>query len=172
MLMPTLFTLFDEGRLFRFASCGFAAFVEMTIEKTGTGAGGTAALCKARGFSLIELMVAVVIFAVLVAAATPVYQKHTRHLRQLDGQTRLLEIMDLEHRHFARALTYSDDFGELGLAGEDAAISARGHYRLSAAACDGDIAECVRLTATPARSDDAALTLDSRGRRTPVGVWR
>ena len=117
-------------------------------------------------------MVVVAIFAVLVAAATPVYQKHTRHLRQLDGQARLLEIMDLEHRHFARALTYTDDFTELGLDDEDAATSARGHYRLAATACEGNLADCVRLTATPTRDDDTVLTLDSQGRRTPAEAWR
>lgn len=126
----------------------------------------------ARGFSLIELMVTVAVVAALVAAATPLYRKHAQHLRHLDGRAKLLEVMDLEHRYYARELRYADEFEELGLDGESASSSARGHYRLSAAACEADLGVCVRLTATPERDTDAVLTLDSRGRRTPPEVWR
>ena len=80
--------------------------------------------------------------------------------------------MDLEHRHYARARAYTDDFRELGLDGETGAASDRGHYRLSAAACEDDLGVCVKLTATPARDTDAVLTLDSQGHRTPPDAWR
>ena len=125
-----------------------------------------------RGFSLIELMVAVAVVATLVAAATPLYRKHAQHLRHLDGRAKLLEVMDLEHRYYARELVYTGELEELGLDGEGAATSARGHYRLSVAACEADLGVCVRLTATPERDTDAVLTLDSRGRRTPGEIWR
>lgn len=125
----------------------------------------------ARGFSLIELMVTVAVVAALIAVATPLYRKHAQQLRHLDGRAKLLEVMDLQHRYYARGLVYTDRLEELGLDDEGAA-SARGHYRLSAAACETDLGVCVRLTATPARDADAVLTLDSRGRRTPAEVWR
>ncbi len=124
-----------------------------------------------RGFSLIELLVALAVVATLVAAATPLYRKHAQHLRVLDGQTKLLEVIDLEHRHYARALAYTDDFEALGLSGETAAASGRAHYQLSAAACEDNLGACVRLIATPVRDTDATLTLDSQGRRTPPEAW-
>ena len=125
-----------------------------------------------RGFSLLELLAAIVIVATLAAAATPLYRKHAQQLRYLDGQTRLLEVMDLEHRYHAQTLTYTDDFKRLGLDGEDAHLSAHGHYRVSAAACEDDPELCVELTASPTRNTDAVLTLDSLGRRTPADIWR
>ena len=128
---------------------------------------------RARGFSLLELLAAVAIVAILAAAATPLYRKHSQHLRSLDGKTKLLEVMGLEHRHYARTFTYTDDFAELGLTGDGSEIASdRAHYRLSAAACENDLAACVKLTAAPARDDDTTLTLNSRGHRTPPEAWR
>ncbi len=127
----------------------------------------------ARGFSLVELLAALAIVATLIAAATPLYHKHAQQLRLLDGQTKLLEAMDLEHRYYAYSFTYTDNFELLGLHTENGeVVSDRTHYRLSAAACKNDLGACVRLTATPRRNSDTTLTLDSRGRRTPPDTWR
>ncbi len=125
---------------------------------------------KARGFSLLELLVVIAIIATLVATATPLYRKHAQHLRELDGQTKLLEVMDLEHRYYARELTYTDDLEALGL--DEDATSERTHYRLSAAACEDGLGACVRLTATPVRDTDTVMTLDSQGQRAPPETWR
>ena len=113
----------------------------------------------------------VVIIAALATAATPLYQKHAQRLRVLDGQAKLLEAMDLEHRYHARELIYTDDLEALGLDGEHV-LSGRAHYQVSAIPCKDDISACVKLTASPSRENDPTLTLDSRGRRTPAGAWR
>lgn len=123
------------------------------------------------GFSLLELLAAIVIVTTLLTMATPLYRKHAQQIRYLDGQTRLLELMDLEHRHYAQTSVYIDDFRELGLSSGESVSSARGHYRISAAACKGNLAKCVKLTASPANPVDSTLTLDSQGRRTPAGAW-
>ncbi len=125
-----------------------------------------------RGFSLIELLAVVIIVATLATVATPLYRKHAQQLRYLDGQTRLLELMGLEHRYYAEALAYTDNFEQLGLDGETANLSAHGHYRISAAACEDNLNLCVTLTASPTRHANAVMTLDSRGRRAPADVWR
>ena len=125
-----------------------------------------------RGFSLLELLAVIVIVATLAATATPLYRKHAQQLRHLDGQTRLLEVMDLEHRYYAQTLIYTDNFEQLGLGEENANLSAHGHYRISATACEDDLSLCVKLTASPTRNADAVLTLDARGRRTPPDIWR
>ena len=124
------------------------------------------------GFSLLELLAAVAIIAILATATMPLYRKHTQHLRYLDGQTKLLAVMDFEHRYYARTLAYTDDFGKLGLTGATATLSDRGHYRLSATACENDLSFCVKLTATPTRDTDATLTLNSQGHRAPDEAWR
>lgn len=123
------------------------------------------------GFSLLELLAAIVIVTTLLAVATPLYRKHAQQVRYLDGQTRLLELMDLEHRHYAQTSAYVDDFEELGPGGGEIITSAQGHYRVSASACEENLNRCVKLTASPANPADATLTLDSQGRRTPRTLW-
>ena len=60
------------------------------------------------GFSLVELLVVIAIVATLATAATTLHRKHAERLRLLDGKAKLLEVMGLQHRYYARELTYTD----------------------------------------------------------------
>lgn|GEM_PF-1686241 len=48
----------------------------------------------AAGFSIIELMVAVVVVAVLAVVSFPIHRKYVRHARTTEATTRLGEIID------------------------------------------------------------------------------
>ena len=126
----------------------------------------------ARGFTLVELIVTIAIVALLLTAAVPAYRAYSDKLRVLDGRNRLVELMYLQDKYFAEKATYTVDMVKhMGL---DDALSDKGHYRVTAAACGGGIAECVRLSAAPVDKDAGlqTLTLDSRGARTPQKSWR
>jgi len=55
---------------------------------------------KARGFTLIELMIAVAIVAILAAIAVPSYNEHIRKSRRAQAKADLVEYAGLAERHF------------------------------------------------------------------------
>ena len=117
-------------------------------------------------------MATIAIVALLLTTAMPAYRAYSEKLATLDGRNRLVELMYLQDKYFAEKATYTvDPVKDIGV--EDT-LSDKGHYRITAAACGGGIAECVLLSAAPAAEDTGLqkLTLDSRGARTPQKLWR
>ncbi|MGM0517421.1 MAG: type IV pilin protein [Pseudomonadota bacterium] len=122
-----------------------------------------------RGFTLVELMIVVVILAILVSIAFPLYQEQVRKTHRADGKSALMEIMQAEERYRTTEFTYTTDLvGDLGYS-SDPVISDESYYQVAATACAGDIRTCVQLTATPINGQTGDkcgnLTLDSRGNK-------
>jgi type IV pilus assembly protein PilE len=130
------------------------------------------------GFTLMELLIAVAVIALLAAIALPAYQDQLLKARRSEGKTALLKALQLEERHYTSNGTYIADLGPLfGLAagvvpksGDD---PAQGRYSLTAAAdpANGnDLKQGVLLTATPVTgfSDPycGILTINSLGVKT------
>ncbi|HUX73964.1 MAG TPA: type IV pilin protein [Steroidobacteraceae bacterium] len=68
----------------------------------------------ARGFTLIELVVALIISAILVAIAIPGYSAYVRKGRRTDAKTALLDLASLEERYFSTANVYTQTASQLG----------------------------------------------------------
>jgi len=135
------------------------------------------------GFSLIELMVALAIVAILSAVALPAYGNYLTRARRAEGRVALMQMMQQQEIYFSQNNSYSPfGFG----AGDGAASqfrwwsgadAASSYYELSASACDGDsIKNCITLRATPGTehvrqgfSDGVCgvLSLSSSGARAP-----
>lgn len=128
-----------------------------------------------RGFSLIELMMALVILGILAAVAYPSYQDSLTKGRRADGQGKLLELMNAQERFFTENGTYTTTLSTFAAVDGDGKVASdEGFYKVSAAACSGaTIATCVILTAAPqaAQSADGNLTYNSRGQKTPTDKW-
>lgn len=139
-----------------------------------------------RGFTLMEVMIAVAIVAILVAVALPAYEEQVRKSRRAEGKSALLKTIQLQERFYTASATatYSLDLGPLyGLAAgavvrsaEDPA-DANGWYVLTADTTDcvpADLTACVRVVATPRAgfvdANCGTLTVNSRGVRTESGV--
>jgi type IV pilus assembly protein PilE len=146
----------------------------------------------ARGFTVIEIMVVLLIITILALAAYPGYQHAVIKTRRGEGKAALMKTMQKQEHYFSLHMRYlafsapaiASDGGKGGstdmdakangfvwFSGESAATSA---YEISAQACDDDIRDCVLLLATPgtgrvnADFHDAAcgvLSLDSTGRK-------
>jgi type IV pilus assembly protein PilE len=68
---------------------------------------------KSRGFTLIELMIAVAIVAFLAGIAYPSYTSHVRKTKRAEAKTRLLQVAQLEERHFTQNNTYTTNIAGL-----------------------------------------------------------
>lgn len=121
------------------------------------------------GFTLIELMIAVVVVAILAAVALPSYQEHVRKSRRVDAQSAMLELAQFMERHYTTNNGYSGttlpstvtsrvaDFYTITLSTQSAQA-----YTLQAAP-----------TAKQAADPCGTLTLAHTGARTPAtaGCW-
>ncbi len=73
-------------------------------------------LKKSSGFTLVELIVAMVIAAILAAVAIPAYSNYVRKARRTDAKTALLDMASLEERYFSVNNQYSSTSTDIGYA--------------------------------------------------------
>jgi type IV pilus assembly protein PilE len=67
-----------------------------------------------RGFTLIELMIAVAIIGILVKLAYPAYNQSVRKSRRSDAKTALLDLAQREERYMSTQNVYTADPVALG----------------------------------------------------------
>lgn len=96
-----------------------------------------------RGFTLIELMIAIAVIGILAAVAYPSYVDSIRKSRRSDGQSALMEAAQKLEAHRARNATYTATLSDAKIS----ATSPEGHYTIAIVGCP--IASCYTLTATP-----------------------
>lgn len=135
------------------------------------------------GFTLIELMIALIIFGVLVAIALPNYQGHLRRAACEDAKATLTGAANLMERFRAQNNSYTGaDLGAYAFSPVDGATK---NFNIAITASD---ASSYTLTATPTANGRlvgrGTLTINSAGRRgatgdlanpseaeTPVSAW-
>lgn len=141
--------------------------------------GGTAGCRRRRGFTMIELMAALAIIAILSAIAYPSYRESIRKGKRAEAQAALMQLMQQQERYYSHHNGYiafsSVSTGEAEkkfkwFSGNSAVGSA---YEISGSACpDDSIENCVLLTARPGTSrvdpgytdpQCGTLTVDSTG---------
>ncbi len=135
-----------------------------------------------RGFSLIELLVAMAIAGLLAALALPGYSHLMNRALRQDARLSLLRIQHRQENHFATHLTYSRRLRE-DSASNGLAVTPRsdgGHYLLELHTAADGMAYTAVARADPAgrQANDshcAQLMIDETGRRRSADAasnWR
>ncbi len=127
------------------------------------------------GFTLVEVMIAVTILAILSMIAYPSFMQSVRKSKRTDAQTALTRATNNLERFFGTNGTYTTDTAQLGLKIDaGTAYSDNSHYIITVTAGATGIGSSYVVTANAApgdmQADDTgctALSLDSLGRRTP-----
>jgi type IV pilus assembly protein PilE len=131
-----------------------------------------------RGMSLIELMVAVAIVAILFSIAVPSYALFMKKSRRGDTESMLMDIAQREQQYLMDVRAYAPDVATLNTT-IPADVSA--YYTIQICqttvpcAAPGGTPPACAIIATPivgtAQAGDYTLTLDNTGAKTPTSVW-
>lgn len=123
-----------------------------------------------KGFSLIELMIAVVIVGILAAVALPSYQNYVVKGNRAAAQAFMMDVENRQKQYLLDARSYAADLATLGMT---APADVSNFYTLSIATSSAPPA--FTITATPIagtrQESDGVLTLDNSGAKTPADKW-
>lgn len=126
-----------------------------------------------RGMTLIELMVATAIVAILAAIAFPSYQAQVRKSRRAAAQAFLMDVATRQHQRMLDVRSYAATLAELNMS---APSELNGFYNITIPApSPGAPNFTIRATPIGTQLKDTAcnpLTLTNTGAKSPAaGCW-
>jgi len=128
---------------------------------------------RSQGFSLIELMIAVVIVGILAAIAIPMYSDYVTRSRRADGQATLMQVAQELERCYTQFSKYNDNSCSVINGGVVSETSDQGFYVVTANKLDES---AFTLIATPQNeqaddTDCGELKLTHLGIQLPPDCW-
>jgi type IV pilus assembly protein PilE len=128
---------------------------------------------QAAGFSLIELMIAVAIIAILAAIAFPSYQDHLRKGRRAAAQTFVLEAASRQQQYLLDARSYAVGTDAITVLSLSVPVDVTRFYTVTIDPAASTMPPTYVIRAVPiagsAQEPDGELTLDQAGRKTRGG---
>jgi type IV pilus assembly protein PilE len=134
---------------------------------------------RARGFTLVELMITVVILTILLSIAVPLYLHQIRESRRTDARSALLDLASREERYYATNNVYTNSASALGYTTWPQTVGS-GYYQIASPTivpATGAAPASFSLTATPVAgagqdqdSDCTSFTVDSTGQESATGA--
>ncbi|TFW09381.1 type IV pilin protein [Oxalobacteraceae bacterium OM1] len=123
------------------------------------------------GFTLIELVIAVVIVGILAAVALPSYRSYVIRGNRAAAQAQMMDIANREQQYFLANRAYADKttVESNGYALPSGLSNA---YSYDVTLGSGTVPTfTITFTAIGAQSSDGNLTLDNNGTKTPASKW-
>jgi type IV pilus assembly protein PilE len=77
---------------------------------------GIGSPAKTGGFTLVELMIAVLVASILLSIAVPSYSSYVRKARRTEAKTAVLDLASMEERYFSTMNAYSSTPSDVGFA--------------------------------------------------------
>jgi type IV pilus assembly protein PilE len=130
------------------------------LEKTPKG---DAVEKRQRGFSLIELMIAVVIISIMLAIALPNYQQHVISGKRAEAQAFLMDVAQREQQFLLDARRYASTLTELGVTQPSSIAKNYEAPTITVASAPPTFLITLKPTASGTQATDGDLTIDSAG---------
>jgi type IV pilus assembly protein PilE len=128
---------------------------------------------RQRGFTLVELMVAVLVASILLAVAIPGYSTYVRKSRRTEAKTAVLDLASLEERYYSTQNLYTTVATNLGYAAFPGTVGS-GYYQVTVTNVNAPTATApgtYTITATPkAGTDQVKDTQCAQFQVTSTGV--
>jgi type IV pilus assembly protein PilE len=115
---------------------------------------------RARGFTLVEIVTALVVIAVLTAVAVPMWRVHLLRVRRADAITSLVAVQNAQDKYFGRNARYATGAQLTTAEPEGLGLRTRsdhGYYDLDVQSGDG-----LAFTATARANDESGQSADTR----------
>lgn len=90
---------------------------------------------KAKGFTLIEIMIVIAIVAILASLAVPAYNDSVNRARRADAKIALEKAAAMQEQHYYQANQYTDILNDIGGTGGSLS-SPEGNYNITVAFTD------------------------------------
>jgi type IV pilus assembly protein PilE len=134
-----------------------------------TGRAMPARIESARGMTLLELVIALAVSAVLAVGAMSSYRQHVLRTHRTEAKTALLRLHAAQERFYTRnGNRYTSNLTLLGYSTPTDAPTAGGRYLLSVDPDAGTLGFTARAVASGAMTNDREcreLTIDAQGLR-------
>lgn len=120
---------------------------------------------SSRGFTLIELMIAVAIVAILAAIAFPAYQSQVRKSNRAAAQAVMMDAANKQQFYLSSRREYAATLADLGVT---TPVDVARWYDITVVPNNADRPPTFVITGTPkdTQVDDGVLTLNSVGDKT------
>jgi type IV pilus assembly protein PilE len=124
-----------------------------------------------RGFTLIELMIAVAVVGILASIAYPSYQAYVIRSYRAAAQAQMMDIANRQQQFLLANRSYASK-EVLEASGYTLPAEVASRYRYSVTVGTGTVPSFViTFTAANGQTSDGTLMLDSAGVKTPSGKW-